>query len=256
MIKFFRRIRQKLLRENQFSKYLLYAIGEILLVVIGILIALQINNWNETRKSKKVELKILQELYVVLKGGTFVGELEFQKGRIEDNEKSKASCELILRNFQDNLPYHDSLKSHFANAHTRYIGQIKSHAYENAKNYGLGFITNDSLKELLTWAYETNSVLLEELNEKNNLYEYNIAVPVITKLFESINMNMPDKTKEMTPLNYESLKGNATYSNILRSTINNRNEFIFFQDLRYQRMLKIAAYLEEEIELKKGKVNQ
>lgn len=51
MLKIFRRIRQNLLSENKFSKYVLYAIGEIILVVIGILIALQINNWNESRKS-------------------------------------------------------------------------------------------------------------------------------------------------------------------------------------------------------------
>ena len=50
MIKFFRKIRQKLLSENKFSKYLIYAIGEIFLVMIGILLALQINNWNEKRK--------------------------------------------------------------------------------------------------------------------------------------------------------------------------------------------------------------
>ena len=49
MIKFFRKIRQKLIKENRFSKYLLYAIGEIILVVIGILIALSINNWNQER---------------------------------------------------------------------------------------------------------------------------------------------------------------------------------------------------------------
>ncbi|MEH6746612.1 MAG: DUF6090 family protein [Maribacter arcticus] len=52
MIKFFRKIRQRLLTENKFSKYLLYAIGEILLVVIGILIALQINMWSDNRKAK------------------------------------------------------------------------------------------------------------------------------------------------------------------------------------------------------------
>lgn len=52
MIKFFRSIRQSLLTENKFSKYLLYALGEIILVIIGILIALQINNWNENRKNK------------------------------------------------------------------------------------------------------------------------------------------------------------------------------------------------------------
>jgi hypothetical protein len=54
MIKFFRKIRQNLLSENKFSKYLIYAIGEIILVVIGILIALGINNWNEENK-KNVE---------------------------------------------------------------------------------------------------------------------------------------------------------------------------------------------------------
>jgi hypothetical protein len=60
MIKFFRKIRQNLLIENKTGKYFKYAIGEILLVVIGILIALQINNWNENRKlsNKKQELII------------------------------------------------------------------------------------------------------------------------------------------------------------------------------------------------------
>ena len=53
MLRFFRQIRQRLLTENKFSKYLLYAVGEILLVVIGILIALQVNNWNEERKTKQ-----------------------------------------------------------------------------------------------------------------------------------------------------------------------------------------------------------
>ncbi|HAT63663.1 MAG TPA: hypothetical protein DCS66_03540 [Flavobacteriaceae bacterium] len=62
MIKFLRRIRQKLLSENKISKYVLYAIGEIILVVIGILIALQINNWNENRKSRNQESLYLQRL--------------------------------------------------------------------------------------------------------------------------------------------------------------------------------------------------
>ena len=52
MIKFFRKIRQNLLSEGKTGKYFKYAIGEIVLVVIGILIALQINNWNENRKTK------------------------------------------------------------------------------------------------------------------------------------------------------------------------------------------------------------
>lgn len=62
MINFFRHLRQKLLQENRFSKYLLYAIGEIILVVIGILIALQINNWNEQRKLKQEQKVVLAAL--------------------------------------------------------------------------------------------------------------------------------------------------------------------------------------------------
>jgi hypothetical protein len=54
MIRFFRSLRQRLLAENKFSRYLLYALGEILLVVIGILIALQINTWNEARRNERL----------------------------------------------------------------------------------------------------------------------------------------------------------------------------------------------------------
>jgi len=54
MIKFFRRIRKRLLSENKLSKYLIYAVGEIVLVMIGILLALQVNNWNEERKRKSL----------------------------------------------------------------------------------------------------------------------------------------------------------------------------------------------------------
>ena len=62
MKKFFRKIRQGLLTENKFSKYLLYAIGEIILVVIGILVALQINNWNTYRKDRIKEKNLLHGL--------------------------------------------------------------------------------------------------------------------------------------------------------------------------------------------------
>ncbi len=65
MIKFFRKIRRRLLSEKKFSKYLIYAIGEIVLVVIGILIALQVNNLNEERKLtlqlNKINQNLIQE---------------------------------------------------------------------------------------------------------------------------------------------------------------------------------------------------
>lgn len=62
MIRFLRHLRRQLLSENKFSRYLLYAFGEIVLVVLGILIALQINNWNNRRVLDKTELKSYQNI--------------------------------------------------------------------------------------------------------------------------------------------------------------------------------------------------
>ena len=63
MIPFFRKIRKKMADDNKPLKYFRYAIGEIVLVVIGILIALQINNWNERRLLNIEEIKILKSLH-------------------------------------------------------------------------------------------------------------------------------------------------------------------------------------------------
>ncbi|MBO6792369.1 MAG: hypothetical protein JJ895_00570 [Balneolaceae bacterium] len=71
MFKFFRRIRQNLLSDNKITKYLIYAMGEIVLVVIGILIALQINNWNNEVEKRSEEQLIIQNLHI-----------EFEKNKI------------------------------------------------------------------------------------------------------------------------------------------------------------------------------
>ncbi|MBK8080496.1 MAG: hypothetical protein IPK25_09565 [Saprospiraceae bacterium] len=63
MIKFFQRIRRKLIDEGNLKKYLIYAFGEIILVVVGILIALQVNNWNEERKSNSKANQLSEVLY-------------------------------------------------------------------------------------------------------------------------------------------------------------------------------------------------
>nr|WP_298995170.1 DUF6090 family protein [uncultured Polaribacter sp.] len=107
MIKFFRKIRQKLLSENKFSKYLIYAIGEIVLVVIGILIALQINNWNESRKleSKKQEL-------IINLINDFEGNIEQLQPAIKESDTLSFKMKAFLNNaYLPNLTISvDSLK--------------------------------------------------------------------------------------------------------------------------------------------------
>ena len=62
MIKFFKSIRQELVMKNDTSKYFKYAIGEVVLVMVGILLALQVNNWNNTRAKKQLEKTVLLQL--------------------------------------------------------------------------------------------------------------------------------------------------------------------------------------------------
>jgi hypothetical protein len=95
MIKFFRKIRQKMLTENKFSKYLIYAIGEIVLVVIGILIALQINNWN-IRNQTLAELDSSFENLVEDVNKNKIQLLDL----IKINENKINSCTMLLDNYE------------------------------------------------------------------------------------------------------------------------------------------------------------
>ena len=163
MLTFFRKIRKALLDSGSTRKYLLYAVGEIALVVIGILIALQINNWNEDRKAKKLELSLLTELY-----DNLFFDIDHNKRKIDNNKSYVQSCEIILRQLTENVPYHDSLGFHFANALNWNIAVVRDHAYQNAKAYGLDFIS-DSVQFQLSWTYEANVDYLAELSNRQNL---------------------------------------------------------------------------------------
>jgi len=110
MIKFFRKIRQNLLMENQTSKYFKYAIGEIVLVVIGILIALSINNWNDERNvklEKKAQLQSnLKEIYYDLKSDVIV-----LNATINQLQGQKEASKYVLKVLESDDKYvSDSLK--------------------------------------------------------------------------------------------------------------------------------------------------
>jgi hypothetical protein len=96
MIKFFRKIRHKLLSENRWNKYLIYAIGEIILVVIGILIALQINNWNENRKQ---QIKAKLNYHEVL----------------ADLDRERVHANFIINKFEDQRQAYKEYLNSFAN---------------------------------------------------------------------------------------------------------------------------------------------
>ena len=234
MLKFFRRIRQKLLNKGSFSEYLLYAIGEILLVVIGILLALQINNWNEDQKKRKLEYELLSELRA-----TITSDLTTEQRKTRGNKRVVNSIQTIKSHIDTNLPFHDSLGSHFARFHEHWGLTIRKDAYENIKSHGLRFIKDDTIKSLLIAIYENEYYNNRVYNETRE-YKNSIIVPIYTDFFEFI----PDWTsKSVLPYDFEALRNDKRYINMLNTYLIKYKTVLRMQELQFSRMEELDRRL-------------
>jgi hypothetical protein len=186
MLRFFRQIRQRLLTENRFSKYLLYAVGEIMLVVIGILIALQVDNWNEDRKILNREILILNDIRDEIEGN-----IPLLKTVIEQDELSFNANEELLKIIDD-----DDLFS----------------------------ATNDSVFSRLIWRMNVTWTYEPELGTLNSVINSGKIEYISNKQLKSRLTSLEAKIKDAiegtiyvtnlrTPLFYEQLSENYAYKN-------------------------------------------
>ncbi len=137
------------MEQNKTGKYLKYAIGEIVLVVVGILIALSINNWNEQRKESIHEVKILKQLKTDL-----VDNLEEVKSINRNVQRRKDEIDSILVYFDKERPVDESLRSYFTGIRGGSIFNSANTTYKNLENSGKQILTNDSLRAAITEMYE------------------------------------------------------------------------------------------------------
>ena len=161
MIRFFRTLRQSLLAENRVSRYLLYAVGEIVLVIIGILIALQVNTWREDQKSKSYERSILKEISNSLLEG--IPESQAISNRARSTREGALRMARHLEGFP--LP-EDSLYLLIDRLRLRRIYQYNSGPYESLKSAGIERISNDSLRLELIALYDDRFPAADELINK------------------------------------------------------------------------------------------
>ena len=161
MIKFFRRIRPQLLANNKLGKYVLYALGEIILVVVGILIALAINNWNEEQKDLAQEQLILKQLQ-----GEYTNNLAQLNEKIQmRNEALEASHALLLQIDNPETIDEDAF-------YTSLVLIARDPTFDPIKNDIIGsekirLIRNDTLVRFLSnWSSEVYQVQEIELDFK------------------------------------------------------------------------------------------
>ena len=170
MIPFFRKIRYRLAQNNQFLKYSRYAIGEIVLVVVGILIALQVNNWNQSKNLKDTEIKLLQELKKDLVE-TKLDLLSDIKKAHRELKRTDSIYQSIIENRRKKniLPVQISMVFLYDRADL----YPKKSAYESLKAYGINLVSNDSLRKHITDFFELHLVrvndtekFIKDLSEK------------------------------------------------------------------------------------------
>lgn len=255
MIKFFRRIRQKLLSESKFSKYLLYAIGEIVLVVIGILIALYINNRNEeykeTQELNEYLLKISNDVKQDIK------QIKSLKTR-RDNVRSKAINaykHLLIQNYKEGKDIREGYsvfyefyfipnKSGFEAIKTSsYLGKINNtkldsllnqyHAYvDNTVNREIGF--NAFIERMeATMKSEINILPFQTINIKN-------FHPSLVDEFHLRRELEADLTSKLIPM-FENNSFKAAIGRVV-------SDATYLKE--YEILIETGAHLIDEIELR------
>ena len=210
MIKAFRRIRQKLLTQNKFTKYLLYAIGEIILVVVGILIALSINNQNEERKSTQKGEEILADI----RENVEFNNMQFQKD-IDVNRKAMNSIDIVLDNITIVKTYNDSIARHLRFATWWASSRWKSSGYEALVGHGVDIIQSEKLRKSIINLYE---ISYPEIAENTRLSEGNWHT-ILPFWLELINRDRNDYTAadqhEARPFDYQKIVESNMFESIL-----------------------------------------
>jgi len=211
MLKFFRQIRHKMLSENRTSKYLLYAAGEILLVVIGILIALQINNWSESQKKDTQIKKTVLEIKANLKRDS--SSITFA---LEQKKEDLAAQHRVIQHLEKGMPFNDQLSKDLGRVMLLRDAHLVQNGYDILKGIGLEQINNAPLMSHLLMYYDKNSFMMRQAMDYDKEEFINVLLPYLRKNFDDWQ-----KDKYGIPANYEQFRKDKYFVNSLKLALNN-----------------------------------
>jgi hypothetical protein len=215
--------------------------------MLGILIAFNLEQWNDTRNNKKKEIEMLKDFKRNLSA-----DLEEMNYNIRSHEYSIQSSKIILTVINDNLPYHDSLDACFAYTHafTTFSGRVGP--IEQLKNTNLAIVSNDSLRlEIISMYDEVYPRIrlvelaikrdYEQLRDFDRLYFDSYDIERV-----STNRNIPPPGWGiMRPIRFDELKTNPEYAALLRARISNQMGLL---RLHYKPAEKALSNLLQQIE--------
>jgi hypothetical protein len=139
------------------------AIAEFVLVVVGILLALQIENWNQDRQDRMLERTLLGEMRSNLQGD--LNDVRYNLGAEQENIES---TRIVMDYLTSDRPYHDSLDLHFARISEGTIFVANTSAFESLESIGISLISNDSLRQRITFLYSAMYTFVRKLEDFYN----------------------------------------------------------------------------------------
>jgi len=220
------------------GRYLKYAVGEIILVVIGILLALQINTWNENRKSEYKEVKSLMELRKDL-----YQNLNDISGNIISLKNCKKSNEVIIYHIENNIAYNDSLDYHFSMLYPFITFSINQTTYETLKQNGMELISNDSLRNAVSDLYSNQ---FKQYQTFENTYLVSHYTDYIKPMFMSEFISFEYRSSA-APKNYTEFINNIKHKQVLKFTIDLCNNFIRIQSSLKTEVQGVIDLIDKEI---------
>jgi hypothetical protein len=255
MLSYFRKIRRSLIDSGRLSKYFLYAIGEILLVMIGILLALQVNNWNEQRKLRKIEKETLIDIRDDIK--TTLDDIN------QDSALHKISLDAtleIMDFINSDQEWYDSLAMAFELAYYEFqISSIET-AYRSLESKGVELISNKELRQQISSFYDYDIPWLRRVETGNGRF-YDLLIDYYTQHF-TINENPNIKSlrdideakltrhilpRGFIPLDTQALKSDPRFKVLLREVIYERNNIFGAYKMAGQNALSVIESINEEI---------
>jgi len=240
MTKLFRINRQRLITENNFSKYMVFAIGEVLLIIVGVLVALSAAEWNSARKNSLYETKALTEIYKQLQSDHANLELLIDNNKI--GIKRMTILDSLLK--EDSPIYTSSLDTLFGSVYGfRFILYEKAN-YEDLKANGLNLIKSDSLREQLILVFESKF----DSNEKN--YNTEVWVNDILRPYYLENFHSLTFTKSATPIDYNYLWADTYYKNIVNYRL------VFLKNVIHRSHLQLKLEMEKLLRMMERNIEQ
>jgi hypothetical protein len=237
MIRLFRTIRQKLLSEKSYGIYILYASGEIILVVVGILLALQIDTWSENKKTQNELTEIFDEIYedLVLDSSSISNTL------LERQLDLEAQTRVIMA-IRDDLPFSDQIKSDLGRIMIRRPIALVSSGFNLLKESSLTSMEDRVLRMALIEYYEKVVLEMEEEYMDDKFEFETVLLPYVR-----LHFKVWEYGQYGIPVDWESLKADHYFISTLRINLNNISSTI----LNMQDGLKTATNIIEMLDNRK-----